>query len=74
MRPPPNGNVQGADAAVPACTYLGVPYAAPPVGESSVAAAAARAPWAPGTLNATATPPICAQGANAAAAMAVRTA
>ena len=56
-----NGDVQGLPLGG-GCSYRGVPYAAPPIGNLRWRPPQPRAPWAPGTLNATAVPPICAQG------------
>ncbi|MGQ0732132.1 MAG: carboxylesterase/lipase family protein [Acidobacteriota bacterium] len=43
------------------CTYLAIPYAAPPVGNLRWRPPQPRAPWAPSTLNATVAGPACAQ-------------
>jgi len=43
------------------CTYLGVPYAAPPIGNLRWRPPQPRPPWAPVTLDATVAPPFCAQ-------------
>ena len=57
------------------CTYLGVPYAAPPVGNLRWRPPQPRAPWAPATLNATvAAAAICPQINLAGARLATRTA
>lgn len=55
-----NGNIVGVRRGG-VCAYLGVPYAAPPVGDLRWKPPQPRAPWAPATLNATAAPPVCAQ-------------
>jgi len=54
-----SGNVQGLLRGG-TCTYLGVPYAAPPVGNLRWRPPQPRAPWAPATLNTTAAT-VCAQ-------------
>ena len=47
-----NGDVQGV-ANVSSCTFLGIPFAAPPVGNLRWRPPQPAAPWAPATLNAT---------------------
>lgn len=54
-----NGDVQGVSRGA-VCAYLGVPYAAPPMGSLRWRPPQPRAPWAPGVLNATMAP-ACAQ-------------
>jgi len=49
----PNGMVQGIDNGV-SCSFLGIPFAAPPLGSLRWRPPQAAAPWAPVTLNATA--------------------
>jgi para-nitrobenzyl esterase len=55
-----SGNVQGVLRGG-TCTYLGVPFAAPPTGDLRWRPPQPRGPWAPGTLNATVVPQACAQ-------------
>ncbi len=55
-----SGNVQGVLRGG-TCTYLGVPYAAAPVGNLRWRPPQPRAPWAPVTFPATTAPPACAQ-------------
>ena len=55
-----SGDVAGVQSGG-SCTYLGVPYAAPPTGNLRWKPPQPRGPWAPGPLNATAPPPACAQ-------------
>ena len=43
------------------CTYLGVPFGAPPVGPLRWRPPQPRAPWSPAVLNATVAPPACPQ-------------
>jgi para-nitrobenzyl esterase len=47
-----NGDVQGV-AGVSSCTFLGIPFAAPPLGNLRWRPPQPAAPWAPATLNAT---------------------
>ena len=54
------GDVQGV-AQPGACAYLGVPYAASPIGNMRWRPPQPRAPWAPTVLNATVAAPICFQ-------------
>ncbi len=55
-----NGDVQGLLRGG-TCTYLGVPYAAPPTDNLRWRPPQPRAPWAPSPLIATVAPPFCAQ-------------
>jgi len=55
-----DGGVQGLDHGS-ACAFLGLPFAAPPVGALRWKAPQAAAPWAPALLQATTAPPVCAQ-------------
>ena len=55
-----NGNVQGVLRGG-TCTYLGVPYAAPPIGNLRWRPPQPQVPWAPATLNLTAAAPACPQ-------------
>lgn len=55
-----SGNVQGVLRGG-TCTYLGVPYAAPPIGNFRWRPPQSRVPWAPATLNLTAAAPVCPQ-------------
>jgi para-nitrobenzyl esterase len=50
--PTTNGDVQGV-AAGSSCTFLGIPFAAPPLGNLRWRPPQPAAPWAPTTLNAT---------------------
>ena len=52
------GDVQGLEQG-PACAFLGVPFASPPVAGLRWKAPQPVAPWAPGVLLATTAPPIC---------------
>ncbi len=52
------GDVQGVDRGS-SCAFLGIPFAAPPVGGLRWKPPQPAAPWAPATLKATATPPSC---------------
>ena len=47
-----NGDVQGVDNG-PSCAFLGIPFAAPPLGDLRWKPPQPAAPWAPATLNAT---------------------
>ena len=51
-----NGDVQGVDNGA-SCAFLGIPFAAPPVGALRWKPPQPAAPWAPATLNATVAPP-----------------
>jgi para-nitrobenzyl esterase len=53
-----SGEVQGVDAGV-SCAFLGIPFAAPPVGNLRWKPPQPAAPWAPATLNATVAAPSC---------------
>src|SRR5262245_62766710 len=53
-----NGMVAGSSQGR-VCTYLGVPFAAPPVDTLRWRPPQPRGPWAPAVLNATAVPPTC---------------
>jgi para-nitrobenzyl esterase len=55
------GDVQGLDNGV-SCSFLGIPFAAPPIGPLRWKPPQPAAPWAPATLNATAAPPNCPSG------------
>jgi para-nitrobenzyl esterase len=54
------GAVQGLDRGT-ACAFLGIPFAAPPIGGLRWKPPQAAGPWAPAVLTATAAPPSCAQ-------------
>ena len=55
-----NGAVQGVDRGS-SCAFLGIPFAAPPIGNLRWKSPQPAAAWAPAVLNATAAPPACAQ-------------
>jgi para-nitrobenzyl esterase len=55
-----SGAVQGVDNGV-SCAFLGIPFAAPPVGSLRWKPPQPAAPWAPATLTATAARPFCPQ-------------
>jgi len=55
-----DGDVQGLDHGT-SCAFLGIPFAAPPVGALRWKAPQPAAPWAPIVLQATTAPPVCAQ-------------
>lgn len=59
------GVVQGADLGA-SCAFLGIPFAAPPIGTLRWKPPQPAAAWAPATLNATVASPPCAQIAPAA--------
>jgi len=50
-----NGDVQGSDLGA-SCAFLGIPFAAPPIGDLRWKPPQPAAPWAPATLNATGGP------------------
>lgn len=52
------GDVEGTDNGA-SCTFLGVPFAAPPIGDLRWKPPQAAAPWSPSVLAATAPPPTC---------------
>ncbi|MGB2713119.1 MAG: carboxylesterase family protein [Vicinamibacterales bacterium] len=53
-----SGAVQGLDSGT-TCSYQGIPFAAPPVGNLRWKPPQSAAAWAPATLNATVAPPTC---------------
>ena len=55
-----NGDVQGVDNGS-SCAFLGIPFAAPPVGDLRWKPPQPAAAWAPATLNATIAGPNCPQ-------------
>lgn len=55
-----SGDIQGLDRGA-SCAFLGVPYAAPPVGNLRWKAPEPAAAWAPAVVNATQPPSICPQ-------------
>lgn len=55
-----NGDVQGMDLGS-TCVFLGIPFAAPPVGNLRWKPPQPAPPWAPAVLTATTTPRICPQ-------------
>ena len=55
-----NGAVQGVDRGS-SCAFLGIPFAAPPIGNLRWKSPQPAAVWAPAVLNATAPPPTCPQ-------------
>ena len=55
-----NGDIQGLDRGA-SCAFLGVPYAAPPVGNLRWKPPEPAAAWAPAVVNATQPPSICPQ-------------
>ena len=56
----PSGPVRGVLRGA-GCTYLGIPYAAPPVGDLRWKPPQPKAPWASAVLSATSAPPTCPQ-------------
>ena len=52
------GDVQGTDNGA-SCTFLGVPFAAPPIGDLRWKPPQTAAPWSPSVLAATTPPPSC---------------
>ena len=55
-----NGDVQGVDRGA-SCAFLAVPYARPPLGNLRWKPPQPADPWTPAVLNATSSPPPCAQ-------------
>src|SRR4249920_887097 len=53
-----DGPVQGADLGA-SCAFLGIPFAAPPIGTLRWKAPQPVVSWGPGLLDATTTPPHC---------------
>jgi para-nitrobenzyl esterase len=53
-----SGHIQGQDLGA-SCAFLGIPFAAPPVGNLRWKPPQQAAAWAPATLNATTNPPPC---------------
>ena len=58
MASTPSGSVRGVLRGG-GCTYLGIPYAAPPVGDLRWKPPQPKTPWAPAVLSATSPPPTC---------------
>ena len=56
-----SGDVQGVDNGS-SCAFLGIPFAAPPIGGLRWKPPQPASPWTPATLNATVAPPNCATG------------
>ena len=56
-----SGDVQGVDNGA-SCAFLGIPFAAPPIGGLRWKPPQPASPWTPATLNATVAPPNCATG------------
>ena len=55
-----SGEVQGVNLGA-SCAFLGIPFAAPPVGNLRWKSPQPAADWAPAVLTATVAPPNCAQ-------------